>query len=134
MGFLDFITASQRNLPLSVCLLVLGEHGKVLVVERRTGGFGMPGGKVEPGETVGQAAQRELFEETGLEAGIMIGRLCASPEGEFLCTMFEVLEWRGEPRPSAEGAVRWVEPEELAEAPPFAEFNARALRAAGVLP
>lgn len=38
------------------------------VTNRRWGGFSCPGGKVDPGEKLIDAARRELLEETGCEA------------------------------------------------------------------
>lgn len=39
----------------------------LLVKKRATGTWGLPGGHLEPGETVAQAIDRELFEETGID-------------------------------------------------------------------
>ncbi|WP_234268803.1 NUDIX hydrolase [Billgrantia ethanolica] len=48
------------------------EQGRVLVVRRskppNANKFALPGGRVEPGETLFEAAVRELREETGIEA------------------------------------------------------------------
>jgi 8-oxo-dGTP diphosphatase len=46
------------------CLAVV--HGKVLVVDSRTGGLTPPGGKSREGESAQCAAHRETLEETGL--------------------------------------------------------------------
>ena len=61
-----------------VCVgAVAVDDGRLLLVRRgRAPGLGewsVPGGRVEPGETVGEAVVREVFEETGLEA--LCGRL-----------------------------------------------------------
>jgi len=48
---------------------VVVHEGRILLVRRRDDGlWAMPGGLVEVGETVAEAATRELWEETGVRA------------------------------------------------------------------
>jgi 8-oxo-dGTP diphosphatase len=51
------------------------DDGRLLVVRRRNepgmGSWSVPGGRVEPGETVQEAVVRELAEETGVEGVVM---------------------------------------------------------------
>ena len=47
------------------------EFTQVLLVNHRWRGWVPPGGKVEPGETPRDAAQRGLFEETGVRADLL---------------------------------------------------------------
>ena len=47
---------------------VVTRDGKLLLVADRKSIFMLPGGGVDPGETTEEAAERELFEETGLVA------------------------------------------------------------------
>ena len=90
---------------------------KVLLVqqygsESPNPGWTLPGGGVDAGETVLEAAVREVREETGIEV-VTCGRLIyvmeyamsreCSPGG--LSLVFEVTEWSGEPRVSEEGIV-----------------------------
>lgn len=57
----------QTTVRLGVGVIILDEAGRLLL-ERRSdcGWWGLPGGAVDPGESVAEAAMREAFEETGL--------------------------------------------------------------------
>jgi 8-oxo-dGTP pyrophosphatase MutT (NUDIX family) len=56
--------------PILAVSIALVHHGKILVIERKTGYvtgvYSFPGGRVEASETLEEAALRELYEETGL--------------------------------------------------------------------
>lgn len=58
--------------PLPAVLAMVARHGRVLLVRRGKppdrDKWGFPGGLVEVGETVAEAAMRELAEETGVRA------------------------------------------------------------------
>ncbi len=64
----------RRTLAASV--VVRDADGRVLLVRRANppeqGCWSVPGGRVEPGETLAEAARREAREETGLE--VHVGR------------------------------------------------------------
>jgi len=51
-------------------ILILDDQNRLLLMRRSDNGcWGFPGGSIEPGELVEDAARREVFEETNLEVG-----------------------------------------------------------------
>ncbi|MFA5581293.1 MAG: NUDIX domain-containing protein, partial [Paracoccaceae bacterium] len=58
--------------PIAAVLAVVIRDGRALLVRRANtpdaGLWGFPGGKIEPGEPILVAAERELHEETGVQA------------------------------------------------------------------
>lgn len=55
-------------LPGSV-VMVMNDKNELLLQHRRDGGWGLPGGIMELGESLEETARREVKEETGLEIG-----------------------------------------------------------------
>jgi len=53
-------------------ILIIDVQNRLLLMKRSDSGcWGPPGGAVEPGEVVEEAARRETLEETGLQVGAM---------------------------------------------------------------
>lgn len=115
---------------------------RVLVVQRGTepgrGRWSVPGGKVEPGETLEQAAAREAREETGLD--VEIGRELWSlriPAGDG--RVYEVHDFAatviGGTLRAGDDAVdaRWVSAEEI-DALTVTDGLVGYLRRAGIIP
>ena len=85
--------------------MVLRREGLLLLVERARGyGKGtwcLPGGHLEPGETIVQCALRELLEETDVQGGGARVIAVTDPLAEAGFHMqigVEVPDWVGEPR------------------------------------
>ena len=62
---------TTQRYPIHAAIAVVIRHNKVLLVcrgqEPNKGRWGFPGGKIEIGETIEEAALRELKEETGIQ-------------------------------------------------------------------
>jgi ADP-ribose pyrophosphatase YjhB (NUDIX family) len=70
--FLDSTGKPLPKLPKVIrpgtCAAVFNERGEILLQRRADNGFwSMPGGAIDPGESVEQGALREVGEETGLQ-------------------------------------------------------------------
>jgi ADP-ribose pyrophosphatase YjhB (NUDIX family) len=79
-------------------------NGRVLLVRPHGRDWEMPGGRVEPGEDVVQAAVREVAEETGCDVEVVavLGIDNRVSEPEMLMVRFACRHLAGEPRPSDE--------------------------------
>ena len=105
-------------------LIVFGylvRGNKVLIVRRANdpykGQRTVPGGRKQRGETLREAAVREVEEETGCRMRSMeyAGMLHALVEGrdmEYLSVYFISRDFEGEPRDSEEGTVEWMDIDE----------------------
>jgi len=99
--------------------VALIDRDKVLLIQRaRKPYFGMwslPGGRLEPGETPEQAAEREIMEEVGLSVWRLhpIRRMLLG-EGRFVLQVYATEAFEGEIVASDEvSAWRWVRADEV---------------------
>lgn len=71
MSYISELRASVGTRPLilpGAAVIVVDSSGRVLLLERAdTGGWGLPGGFMDPGESLEETARREVMEEVGLE-------------------------------------------------------------------
>ena len=62
---------ANTRIRVGVGVFVLDDHGRLLLEKRRDCGmWGLAGGRIEPGESVAEAAVREVTEETGFSVRI----------------------------------------------------------------
>lgn len=90
---------------------------QVLLIEKnkpawQAGRYNLPGGSIEPGETVHEAAARELFEETGITADDV--RLMGTIEGEgfivYVCRcLYDSWDSKNEIKQKTNERVFWLE-------------------------
>jgi 8-oxo-dGTP diphosphatase len=109
---------SSSPVILTVDAVIMDDHGRVLLMERGTepfrGTWVLPGGLVDPGETVEQAVVREVLEELGLTVAVvrLIGVFSTpgrDPRGSFVSLAFHVRITGGEVAATEEApAHRWL--------------------------
>jgi len=114
----------KRREAVELTVLCLVHQGENLLLQNRVKadwhGYALPGGHVEPGESIVEAVIREMEEETGLT--VVSPRLCGVKQfpidgGRYLVLLFETERFTGTLRSSGEGQMAWISREMLAQYP-----------------
>jgi 8-oxo-dGTP pyrophosphatase MutT (NUDIX family) len=128
IDYYDDLTAPKAtSLVPSVNVVVVNDAGEILMIRRTDNdNWAVPGGAIDLGESVTQAAVRETLEESGIECTVTgITGIYSDPRHVILYTSngevrqeFSIVltarPLRGQPTPSSESSeVRWVPASEI---------------------
>lgn len=105
----------------TVCLIKDEKNNKYLLqnrVKKDWFGYAIPGGHVEPSESITLSVIREMKEETGLDIrnpkfkGV---KQFKTGFGRYMVFIYKTTEFSGELKSSDEGAVEWVDKDKVGE-------------------
>ena len=113
-----------RTSKLAATALIFNEDkSQLLGVSRKDNHtlFGLPGGKVDVGETLYEGLIREVKEETGLDVNSAIP-IFFREDGDFVAVVYLVTDYSGEVSTTERGVVKWITFEDLKNGA-FSEYN-----------
>ena len=106
----------MKFLRINVVAAIIINKKRILIGKRKDEDIGggkweFPGGKIEIGETISKALERELYEELGISA--KIGKELMNYEHMFKTTIYnisfmEIIDYEGEIRNNAHSEIKWV--------------------------
>ena len=113
----------MKFLRINVVAAIIINKKRILIGKRRDEDIGggkweFPGGKIEIGETISKALERELYEELGISA--KIGKELMNYEHMFKTTIYnitfmEIIDYEGEICNNAHSEIKWVKFSNLLE-------------------
>lgn len=114
-------SCTRLRVVITVAAAIIRRDGKILITRRRSdvhlaGLWEFPGGKVEPGESLEAALQREIREELGIDIQVLNEFFSTEfhyPEKSVRLYFFDCVITRGEPHPLEAADLRWVQKAEL---------------------
>lgn len=113
------VSTVERPHSVSVAGVIVDEHGRALLIQRRDNGqWEPPGGVLEPGETIPDALQREVLEETGFKIALpaTLTGVYKNMSGLIISLVFRCEAVDGAPTTGEETyALRWATREEVSE-------------------
>ena len=111
----------------TLCLIYSGS--RILLqnrVKKDWQGWTLPGGHIEPGESIVEAVMREMMEETGLtvrSAELRGVKQFPIDGGRYIVFLFRTDDFEGELHSSEEGRMQWFERSELPSLNTVADFS-----------
>lgn len=111
--------STERPHSVSVAGVIVDDAGRALLIKRRDNGkWEPPGGVLERGETIPDALQREVLEETGIKIALpaTLTGVYKNMTGLIVSLVFRCEAIDGTPTTGAETrALRWATREEITE-------------------
>ena len=118
---------TERIERTTLCLVRRG--GQILLQNRVKAdwrGYALPGGHVEPGESIVDAVVREIREETGLllhSVSLRGVKQFPIDSGRYVVFLFYSEDFEGELHSSEEGRVEWIDRNRIAQLPTVDDFE-----------
>ena len=120
----------DRTERIELTTLCLVRRGGQILLQNRVKddwrGYALPGGHVEPGESIVDAVVREIREETGLilrRVSLRGVKQFPIDAGRYVVFLFYSEDFEGDLHSSEEGKVEWIDRDRIAQLPTVDDFE-----------